>query len=124
MYDWGRVDLDGQPRALHIEESLASIDFADFEPSPTAASDQPGVTTLADSALFRLQRWRLQDGQPLANPERRQAHIVSVVEGVLHEGHSGQRLGRGDNVLVAHAGSPAWRAEGDVTVLVTDGFVG
>lgn len=124
VYDWGRVGLDGQPRALHIDESLASIDFADFEPSPTPASDQPGVTTLADSALFRLQRWRLQDSQTLPNPERRQAHIVSVVEGVLHEGHSGQCLGRGDNVLVAHAGSPAWRAEGDVTVLVTDEFAG
>ncbi len=32
-YDWDRVGLDGKPRALHVKESLASIDFNDFEPS-------------------------------------------------------------------------------------------
>ena len=30
VYDWGRVG-----RQLHLEQSLASIDFNDFEPSPT-----------------------------------------------------------------------------------------
>ena len=35
VYDWDRVDDHGQPRALHIRESLASIDFADFDPVPT-----------------------------------------------------------------------------------------
>lgn len=33
VFDWNRVDLDGRPRALHLKESLASIDFADFEPA-------------------------------------------------------------------------------------------
>lgn len=32
VFDWNRVGLDGKPRALHVEESLASIDFNDFEP--------------------------------------------------------------------------------------------
>jgi mannose-6-phosphate isomerase len=32
VFDWKRVGLDGKPRALHISESLASIDFGDFEP--------------------------------------------------------------------------------------------
>src|SRR5439155_3212833 len=32
VFDWNRVGLDGKPRALHIEQSLASIDFNDFEP--------------------------------------------------------------------------------------------
>ncbi len=30
--DWNRVGLDGKPRELHIEQSLESIDFTDFEP--------------------------------------------------------------------------------------------
>src|SRR5687768_5967711 len=30
--DWNRVGLDGQPRELHVPQSLASIDFSDFEP--------------------------------------------------------------------------------------------
>lgn len=33
VYDWGRVGLDGKPRALHVAESLRSMDFADFEPA-------------------------------------------------------------------------------------------
>ena len=35
VYDWDRMDATGQPRALHIRQSLASIDFNDFEPAPT-----------------------------------------------------------------------------------------
>jgi mannose-6-phosphate isomerase len=33
VFDWNRVGLDGKPRELHIAESLASIDFNDFEPA-------------------------------------------------------------------------------------------
>ncbi len=32
VFDWNRPGLDGKPRQLHIAESLASIDFADFAP--------------------------------------------------------------------------------------------
>lgn len=31
-FDWNRVDPDGNPRKLHIPESLESIDFSDFTP--------------------------------------------------------------------------------------------
>lgn len=33
VFDWNRVGLDGKPRALHLQESMQSIDFTDFEPS-------------------------------------------------------------------------------------------
>ena len=32
VFDWNRVGLDKKPRELHVPESLASIDFEDFEP--------------------------------------------------------------------------------------------
>ena len=32
VFDWNRTGLDGKPRELHIAQSLASIDFNDFEP--------------------------------------------------------------------------------------------
>lgn len=32
VFDWNRVGLDGKPRELHLEQSLASIDFHDVEP--------------------------------------------------------------------------------------------
>jgi len=33
VFDWNRVGLDGKPRELHVQQSLESIDFDDFEPS-------------------------------------------------------------------------------------------
>ena len=33
VHDWNRLGLDGQPRELHVEPALRSIDFADFEPA-------------------------------------------------------------------------------------------
>ena len=35
VFDWNRLGLDGKPRALHIEESLASINWDDPEPGVT-----------------------------------------------------------------------------------------
>lgn len=39
VYDWDRLGLDGKPRALHVEESMETIDFArtGFGPHPAAA---------------------------------------------------------------------------------------
>jgi len=49
VFDWNRIGLDGKPRQLHIAESLASIDFDDFEPAM-----QPQVTngTLVSCEFF------------------------------------------------------------------------
>jgi mannose-6-phosphate isomerase len=33
VFDWNRLGLDGKPRELHVPQSLASIDFNDYEPS-------------------------------------------------------------------------------------------
>jgi mannose-6-phosphate isomerase len=55
--DWNRVGLDGKPRELHVSQSLASIDFSDFEPQLIhAAATRQGafsVRRLVDHPLFR-----------------------------------------------------------------------
>ena len=33
VYDWDRTGLNGQPRELHVEQALASIDFTDTTPA-------------------------------------------------------------------------------------------
>jgi mannose-6-phosphate isomerase len=48
VFDWNRVGLDGKPRDLHIKESMASIDFTDFEP----AMDRPVDNVLASCPRF------------------------------------------------------------------------
>ncbi len=59
VFDWNRQGLDGRPRALHIAESMQSIDFADVEP----ALDR-GLTTLAACEFFRVTRVRATDRRP------------------------------------------------------------
>ena len=39
LYDWGRVDADGRPRKLHLEEGLAVARFGTVAPRHLAASD-------------------------------------------------------------------------------------
>ena len=58
VFDWNRLGLDGQPRALHIEESLASINFNDSEP----AANIPGDPVIADCPFFRVEE------RPLPTP--------------------------------------------------------
>jgi mannose-6-phosphate isomerase len=43
VYDWGRLGLDGKPRQLHVEESLKSVDFNDFEPSLVSKKEDPWI---------------------------------------------------------------------------------
>ena len=58
VFDWNRVGLDGKPRALHIRESLASIDFNDFEPrlvrAPATSADGKALRTLVEDPLFSV----------------------------------------------------------------------
>jgi mannose-6-phosphate isomerase len=37
VFDWNRLGTDGRPRELHVAQSLASIDFQDFEPGLVSA---------------------------------------------------------------------------------------
>lgn len=66
VFDWNRVGLDGKPRDLHIEQSLASIDFEDFEPhlvrSEFSRNEDIAVRYLVDDPLFRVHQWRIRRG--------------------------------------------------------------
>lgn len=62
VFDWNRTGLDGQPRKLHIEESLVSTDFADFEPDVSRVDE--GV--LAECPYFRVEKIPLTSAIPAA----------------------------------------------------------
>jgi mannose-6-phosphate isomerase len=56
VFDWNRMGLDGKPRQLHIRESLASINFDDFEPGlirrDARAEGEVVATPLVADPLF------------------------------------------------------------------------
>ncbi len=81
VFDWNRLGVNGLPRELHLEESLASIDFSDVEPSPVIPTED-GV--LVDCEFFRVEKWRL-DAPRDCDPGERFA-IIAVVEGSVECG--------------------------------------
>lgn len=126
VYDWGRVGLDGKPRQMHVAESLASINWNEFEPAPVRAA--PVAAVIAEAAEFRIRRVPLAAGERLHLAAGEEPRLISVVSGdVVVEGDSvdaGSSLRRGDNVLAPYSGTFTFRASGPAVVLLTDRFAG
>ncbi|HEY5741730.1 MAG TPA: type I phosphomannose isomerase catalytic subunit, partial [Terrimicrobiaceae bacterium] len=60
VFDWNRTGLDGMPRKLHIEESMLSIDFDDFEPHVDHVTE--GV--IAECPYFTVEKLPLASSIP------------------------------------------------------------
>ncbi len=85
VYDWNRVDEKGRPRELHIRQSLASIDFEDFEPNVIRApesSDPDRSRILVDNAVFRVAVRSFEPGVRTLMTNRRPI-VAGVISGRL-----------------------------------------
>jgi mannose-6-phosphate isomerase len=104
VFDWNRVGLDGQPRELHLLQSLASIDFNDFEPAlvrgeqTTAANGS--IRKLVSNSLFNVEWYRAQGDGCIRLPVSRM-QIIGVVAGEVRvSGGSTPVLRAGDFCLL------------------------
>jgi mannose-6-phosphate isomerase len=110
VFDWNRKGLDGKPRELHVEQSLASIDFDDFEPSLVEAPWQ-GVRgmrlhPLVDHELFGVLEVHSASGAPVSAPFRdSMLTVVVVISGSIELQGGGEtvRLGAGQFGLLPAA---------------------
>ena len=100
VFDWNRMGLDGTPRDLHVEESLASIDFTDFEPG----MDQPDGNTLARCEYFVVDQHDLQAGELIANQNDRFS-IITIVSGEV-TATNGRVFKKGDFLILPRGASP------------------
>ena len=83
VFDWNRKGLDGRPRELQVAESLASINFEDFEPALVQSRFGGGEIKsrpLVNDPLFNVEALDLQTGAGL-NLKPRQLQIVATVNG-------------------------------------------
>lgn len=91
VFDWNRVDASGKPRELHVEKSLASIDFNDIEPAlvPSESLEENGVKsrTLARDPLFNVTHHELGSGKNF-HLAPRTLQIIGVLEGELEIRHA------------------------------------
>jgi len=75
VFDWNRTGLDGLPRKLHLEESMVSIDFEDFEPK----TDRIKEGVLAKCEFFKVEKVNLSAPIPACVDAR--FSIFSVLSG-------------------------------------------
>ena len=105
VFDWNRLGLDGKPRELHIPQSLASIDFKDFEPSllPSAFvqnGPQRGRPLVRD-LLFTAEAHQVDAGASVPlRPNKMQIIALVVGRVEVREGQGTLPLAPGQFCLV------------------------
>lgn len=77
LYDWGRVDAEGRPRELHVEKSLATIDYSLAAPVAQKEADCPffsfrqiavaGRVDMAGEKAYKV--FFVEDGEAVASCE-------------------------------------------------------
>ena len=92
VFDWNRNGLDGKPRELHIEQSIDSIDFDDFEPALTPADTK----VIADCPYFLVEKHELSTPQPIDTVD--DFAIITCLTGVIECG--GVTVNPGDFMLL------------------------
>jgi mannose-6-phosphate isomerase len=97
VFDWNRLDDSGQPRQLHVEQAIASINFDDVRPELV----RPDGEQLVRHQLFDVQKWQLNAPREIA-PTGEFA-IVCCLTGRVRSGDI--TIGPGEFMLVP-ASSP------------------
>ncbi|CAN5536133.1 class I mannose-6-phosphate isomerase [soil metagenome] len=87
VFDWNRMGLDGQPRKLHIDESMVSTDFNDFEPEVEHIEEG----TVAECPYFKVEKLALS--APTAASTTARFTIFNVLAGQVLCGSSTFRPG-------------------------------
>ena len=125
LYDWGRLGLDGQPRALHVEQALAVSNWTDY--APAAESGQMvrenvnRKTLLVSCEYFTVEKYDL-GSERIFHGDGGSFHIVNCVAGecALNWAGGSEHLRYGDSLLLpASLTDFALFPNGDASCLLT-----
>jgi mannose-6-phosphate isomerase len=120
LFDWNRVDAAGRPRPLHIDESLATIDYArgPVAPQTPQRTDEPGRERLVECDKFILDRVTIREPLTIGGDDR--CHVLAMIDGSAYASRDPLRapLANGDTALVpAAAGPVVLELQGQATAL-------
>lgn len=93
LFDWNRVDADGNSRPLHIEEGLDVTDFEHREMTAQqpVATAKPDVERIVECEKFVLDRATIESESLLGGDDA--CHILAVMEGEITIGDVSLRKG-------------------------------
>lgn len=104
LYDYGRLDANGQPRQLHLEQAREAIDC---QPNPNIASHCPiskrGITPLANCKHFSVEHLSIDGQIKLDWKPMRSFLIVVCTQGqctIITDGDCRTMLAIGESALV------------------------
>jgi mannose-6-phosphate isomerase len=80
VFDWNRVGLDGQPRELHVEQSLQSIDYTDTDTQLASLNGE----TISSCEYFKVEKWTLNAPRPAMTENK--FCLIAVLTGSVHSG--------------------------------------
>lgn len=118
IYDYNRVDADGNPRQLHTEEAKDAIDYtchSDYKSAP--ANPSAADATLVDCSHFKVDRL-LVDGEMKPNVSSDSFTVLMCIEGkVSVECDDGtMEMKQGETALIPAAAS-RFMLKGTATLL-------
>lgn len=102
VFDWNRVDKDGKPRDLHIEQSIetTNFDLGPVAPAVSSDTDFENAKTLVTDPKFVLRRWQIDHETKIKCEDS--FHILAVINGSITVSNdpSGMPLTMGQTMLV------------------------
>jgi mannose-6-phosphate isomerase len=119
LFDWNRVDKDGKPRQLHVEQALEVIDFergpVDFVKQSDVCSESPELLVQCDK--FTLEQYRCPGSFALPD------HCLTILttpkgnSAVAYQGSKVPML-RGQSLLIPHGCSDAKLEVGEDSIVL------
>ncbi len=118
LYDWGRLDLDGRPRTLHIEKGVQVANLDSLPQLVRTASAAGPVVEIARSAYFAARLYRLAAGSARLDTQGERFHALTCVSGAARLAWTSGSIAleAGQTVLVPACIGP-YRLDGRAQVL-------
>lgn len=115
LYDWGRLGLDGKPRAMHIDKGTA-VSITEYAPTVLRGA---GDRVLVECDYFRTTT-RTFTGDAVEFPTHGAFHLLTVIEGALTVEASGVSITvqHGQSAVIP-AALPAYTVSGTGKLLTS-----
>lgn len=121
VYDYGRVDADGNKRELHVEKSIAvsMIPHEDYKVYPEIEKEKGVIVTkYVQEKYFSVYKWEIQIESSFQQNQPFQ--LISVIEGeaILITVSGEFRIKKGDHFILPD-GIESFVVKGNVTLIVS-----